>query len=112
MASATDYFVGDLIDFIDKEGMLSNTVFYIYPDHLLMGNKSRVLEDFEERSLYVITNSETVQSTYPLNQDIYQIDLPKLILDGAGVKHNAKFLTDFIIEADKNAFLRQNDKNL
>ncbi|NHF59087.1 sulfatase-like hydrolase/transferase [Flavobacteriaceae bacterium TP-CH-4] len=112
MVSATDYFVGDLIDFMDKEGMLSNTVFYIYPDHLLMGNKSRVLEDFEERSLYVITNSEAVRSTYRLNQDIYQIDLPKLILDGAGVKHNAKFLTDFIIEPDKNAFLRQNDKNL
>ncbi len=40
MVSATDYLVGDMIRFLSDQGMLSNTVFFVYPDHLLMGNKS------------------------------------------------------------------------
>ncbi len=112
MVSATDHYIGDLIQFLKKEDMLSNTVFFIYPDHLLMGNKSPVIADFEERSLYLITNADNTRSNFPLNRDIYQIDLPKIILDGAEISHNAKFLTDFIANGDKNAFLNQNDKNL
>lgn len=112
MASATDYFVGDLIDFLDKEEMLANTVFYIYPDHLLMGTKSRVVEDFDKRSLYLLTNADPVEIGYSTERDITQIDLPKIILNGAGIKTNAKFLTDFIPNKDKNAFLSANAKNL
>ncbi len=112
MASATDYNVADLIEFLNKEELLSNTVFYIYPDHLLMGNKSRVVEDFDERSLYLLTNATPSQTGYPIQEDIYQIDLPKIILAGAEIKHNAAFLTDYVTEKDKNAFLRKNDENL
>lgn len=112
MVAATDYFVGDLIDFLKKEDLLSNTVFYIYPDHLLMGTQSRVLEDFDERALYVLTNADPEETQYPLDKEINQIDLAKLILNGAGIQHNAKFLTDFIKGEDKNAFLRKNNKNL
>ena len=112
MASATDLLIGDLITFLDKEGMLSNTVFYIYPDHLLMGNKSRVLEDFDERSLYLLTNATPNSLSYPSNEAIFQIDIPKIILEGAGIVHNAKFLTDFIPDKDKNVYLAKNDKNL
>lgn len=112
MVSATDYFVGDLINFLKTEGMLANTVFFIYPDHLLMGKTSHVLEDFEERSLYLITNADRDAITYPDSEDIYQIDIPKIILEGAEIQNNAAFLTDFIKEKDKNAFLRKNDKAL
>ena len=112
MASATDYFVGDLIAFLKKEKMFENTVFYIYPDHLLMGKKSRVIKDFDERSLYLLTNAKLEKMGANPNTSIYQIDIPKLILDGAEVNHNAQFLTDFIPEKDKNAFLRQNAKSL
>jgi len=112
MAAATDSLVGDLIHFLETEEMMANTVFYIYPDHLLMGNKSRVIEDFDERSLYLLTNANTDNIDKAINEDIYQVDLPKLFLNGADVQHNAQFLTDFIPLEDKNAFLRANDKNL
>jgi len=112
MVSATDYFVGDLIDFLEKENLLSNTVFYIYPDHLLMGKSSRVVEDFEERSLYLLTNADPGKLGKSGRSPISQIDVPKLILEGAEVKNNAKFLTDFISEEDKNDFLRKNAKSL
>ena len=112
MASATDFFVGKLIEFLEKEEMLSNTVFYIYPDHLLMGNKSSVLGDFGERSLYLLTNADSEAIGYPESDAIFQIDIPKIILDGAGIQHNAKFLTDYIQDSDKNAFLAKNDKHI
>ncbi len=112
MASATDYLIGDLMEFLENEQMLSNTVFFIYPDHLLMGNKSRVLEDFDERSLYLLTNADINKIDYPVSEEIYQIDIPKIILEGAEIKHNVKFLTDFIKDKNKNTFLRKNDKNL
>lgn len=110
MASATDYLVGNLMAFLKEEGMLENTVFYIYPDHLLMGNKSRVLEDFDERSLYLLTNASRNTISYPINENIYQIDLPKIILEGAQVVHNVKFLTDFIQDEEKDKFVIKNDK--
>ena len=112
MASATDYFIGDLMAFLEKEDMLTDTVFYIYPDHLLMGSKSQVIEDFDERSLYLITNAKSIKKEYSTNQQIAQIDLPKIILKGADINTNAKFLTDYIPKKDKNAFLKENKKNL
>lgn len=111
MVSATDYFVGDLIDFLETENLLANTVFYIYPDHLLMGKSSRVVEDFDERSLYLLTNADLGKSKSGQGT-ISQIDVPKLILEGAEVKNNVKFLTDFILGEGKNAFLRKNAKSL
>jgi glycerophosphoryl diester phosphodiesterase len=112
MALATDYLIGDLIDFLRKEGLLSNTVFFIYPDHLLMGKKSSVIDDFDERSLFVLTNASLNAAEFPKNKKINQIDIPKLILEGAKVDHNSKFLTDFVSGVDKNAFLRKNAKSL
>jgi len=112
MVSATDYFVGDLIDFLEQEGMLASTIFYIYPDHLLMGTKSRVVNDFDERSLYLLTNADPADIGYPTDKKITQIDIPKIILKGAGIETNVKFLTDFIADTDKNTFLSENAKNL
>lgn len=110
MALATDHFVGDLISFLKKEKMLNTTRFFIYPDHLLMGNNSRVINDFNERSLYFLTNAPKeileIKST-----TVNQIDIPKLILNGANIKHNTPFLTDFIL-GDKNTFLKKNTKNI
>jgi len=112
MVSATDYFVGDLIDFLKGEKMFENTVFYIYPDHLLMGKNSRVVEDFDERSLYLLTNAESEKLGINPEEHVYQIDIPKLVLKGAEIEHNVQFLTDFISQKDKNAFLRKNAKSL
>ena len=112
MVSATDYHVGDLMDFLDKEGMMDNTIFFIYPDHLLMGNTAPVMENFDKRQLYVLTNANASKLNYSEGETVNQIDLPKIILNGAEIEHNAKFLTDFIPQEDKNAFLRSNDQNL
>ncbi len=112
MVSATDYHVGDLMDFLDKEGMMDNTIFFIYPDHHLMGNSAPVMESFDERKLYLLTNANTSNLNYPQGEPINQIDLPKIILNGAEIQHNAKFLTDFIPRENKNTFLRKNDQNL
>ncbi|MCO6548302.1 MAG: hypothetical protein J6583_11075, partial [Gilliamella sp.] len=48
------------------------------------------------------------------DQTIYQIDLPRLILNGAQVKTNAKFLTDYLTEPnfDKKQFIEQNKSNI
>lgn len=110
MASATDFFVGDLIRFLENEGFLSNTVFYIYPDHLLMGDNATVIQDFDERGLFFLTNAKISNSD--MESEFYQIDIPKLILEGAKVDHNAKFLTDFITTKDKIAFLNKNKTKL
>ncbi len=112
MASATDYLVGDLIAFLEKEGMLSNTVFYIFPDHLLMGNTSSVISDFDERSLFLLTNADPKTISTPEDKPITQIDLAKTVLEGAQVQHNAKFLTDFIPETNKNAFLNKHNADI
>lgn len=113
MAAALDHHIGDFINFIKDEDLLSNTVFYIVPDHLLMSTTARVLSDFkEERSLYLITNTDCNNLSYNKSESIYQIDLPKIILEGAEIKHNAKFLTDFILQEDKNKYIEDNKENI
>lgn len=112
MVSATDYFIGQLVDFLREEEMLANTVFFIYPDHLLMGTNARALEDIDERSLYLITNADPDRLPFSPSEVIYQIDIPKLILAGAEIKHNATFLTDYIPKKNKIEFLRANDRQL
>ena len=106
MVAATDLHVKKLVDFLQEEGLLENTALYIIPDHLLMGTSSRVINDFDlPRDLFVLTNTEA-QSFDPANS-IYQIDVPKLILEGAGVEHNMVFLADKI-KGDKGEFISSN----
>ncbi|MFH6603064.1 sulfatase-like hydrolase/transferase [Maribacter algicola] len=112
MVSATDYFVGDLMAFLSKERMLDNTVFYIFPDHLLMSTTTQVFDQMQERSLFLLTNADSDDITYDIKKPITQIDVSKIILEGARVEHNAKFLTDFIADPDKNAFLSRNNTHI
>lgn len=102
MISAVDHMVGDLVEFLKEEEFLSNTVIYIFPDHLKMGNTYKLREQ-GERSLYLITNAgkEELKKT----DNLYQLDLPDLILNGAKIEHNAKFLSRYINESDKNQFI-------
>ena len=103
MVASVDLHVKKLVDFLKAENMLENTALYIIPDHLLMGNSSRVFSDFESpRDLFVITNSEA--PSFDPSNSIYQIDVPKLILEGAGVENNMVFLADKI-PLDKGKFI-------
>lgn len=100
--ASLDYLIGDFIAFLEKEGVLSNTTIYLFPDHLKMGNPS-IFKDTGERSLYCITNSQNKE--YGTN--LYQIDLPKIILEGANITHNIEFLTDYI-SGNKNEYIIEN----
>lgn len=109
MIAAVDREIGQLIDFLESESMMDNTALYIMSDHLLMGTASRILNDIGhlERNLFLLTNTQT--PSYPKNELLYQIDVAKLILEGANVDHNLVFLTDKIA-ADKEAFIVENKK--
>lgn len=106
MIAAVDLMVGDFIEFLEKEGVLENTIVYIYPDHIKMGDPS-IFEGTGARGLYVITNASYENLDIDTSQSIYQIDLPNIILSGASVNHNATFLTDNI-KGDKIKFINEN----
>jgi glycerophosphoryl diester phosphodiesterase len=113
MVAAVDYLIGDFIDFLKSEGTFSNTAIFILPDHLLMGTTAPVLRNFsKDRRLYLITNIKEELLSFKTKDSLYQIDLPKIILEGAQVKHNAKFLTDFIKNENKSHYIVKNKKNL
>ncbi len=113
MTSAVDYYIGDLIKFLENEKLMENTVIYIFPDHMLMKKMSNVIRKFpNKRGLYVITNADIDKATKNLYEPITQIDLPRIILNGAGVETNATFLTDYIKDGNKDKFLQKNKKNL
>ena len=104
--ASLDYLIGDLITFLEKEGILENTTVYLFPDHLKMGDPT-IMEDIGERSLYCITNSQS--KNYDTN--LYQVDLPKIILEGANIIHNLKFLSDYVT-GDKDKYIRGNGRAL
>lgn len=118
MTLALDKHIGTLVDFLEAEGQMEETAIFILPDHLMMGNEARVLKEFpDDRSLFMITNSEI--SSYDAEQDIYQMDVAKMILEGAGVEHNINFLSDEVkeeklafIEKNKQRFIQLNEASL
>lgn len=105
----TDFLVGDFIRFLTQNNLLENTIVYILPDHLFMGNLS-FLKTASERGLWFLTNAR--QEDLHINPtNFYQIDLPSNILSGAAIEHNAKFIGDYIKE-DKDDFISKNNKLL
>ncbi|MBT8190813.1 MAG: sulfatase-like hydrolase/transferase, partial [Bacteroidia bacterium] len=108
MAAALDMHIGKLVDRLKEEGRLDNTSIYIIPDHLLYYLGCRVLNDFREpRGLFVITNSNP--NSFDPGTTILQMDIPGLLLEGAGVDHNLTFLSDHI-NGDKVEYLKDNRK--
>lgn len=110
MVSAVDYLLGDFIDFLKEKNILDNTVVYIYPDHLKMGMTSK-LKEVGNRGLFFLTNAEK-ECFSGINTDaLYQVDLPRLFIDGAGIKTNVRFLTDYV-SGDIEHFINQNMHHL
>jgi hypothetical protein len=58
-----------------------------------------------------MTTAPQNKLSYSTKEDIFQIDIPKIILDGAEVKHNGKFLTDFLTKS-KLEFITENKTKL
>ena len=114
MVAGVDYLLGDFVRFLSEKGMLEDTRFYIFPDHLIMGTKPAILEDMQTlRELYVITNAARADLSYDPDKPVGQLDLPKLILEGAQVSHNARFLCDFIPDGtDYTTYVNQHKKQI
>ena len=108
--SAVDYLVGDLLAFLKEKGLLEDTAIYIFPDHLFMGNVGGVYEKLmtSPRSLYLMTNVDKSKFSYKTTDTIYQIDLPRMIIDGAEIESNAKFLVDYLSVDDMISYIRKN----
>jgi glycerophosphoryl diester phosphodiesterase len=106
MVSALDYSLGQFIDYLEQNGLLENTIVYIFPDHLKMGNPS-IFNETGERELYLITNASQESLDVERTKTINQIDLPKIILSGAEVEHNAHFLSEYLSD-NKNKFIEEN----
>jgi len=102
--------INDFITYLKENNAYENTVIYIFPDHLKMGD-NRMFENTGDRGLYLITNAKEQNLSYKNREEIYQIDLPKVILEGAEITHNVKFLTDYII-GNKDNFIKSNIKNI
>lgn len=113
MASAIDYYVSDLMKFLKKENLIDNTVIYIFPDHQLMGTESDVINRFPvNRGLFLLTNVKQNTLSYDIRKSILQIDIPKIILEGAEIKHNVKFFTDLIPQEDKLGYIAQHKQEI
>lgn len=98
-AAALDDVLDDFLVYLEEEDLYKDTVVYIMGDHPLMGINSVTSKlSKEERNLFLLTNSEPTQSYPSAEEELYFYDIPKVILEGMKVKHNAKFLVDVIDE--------------
>jgi len=86
-----------------NNNILENTTVYLFPDHLKMGDPT-LLDGTGGRGLYIISNEK---NKYLHNDSLYQIDLPELILHGAKIKHNLKFLNNYIV-GNKGEYIKNN----
>jgi len=110
MVSAVDYMIGDFISFLENYGVLDSTNIFILPDHLLMTNPD-IFKDTGDRGLFILTNSYLSNKVQSNNGKTYQIDLPGILLDGAEIKHNARFFTEYI-NGNKNNFINDNKEQI
>jgi len=112
--ASIDYLIGDFIKFLEEKNLLKNSAVFIFPDHTLMGHGSKVHEILNktERGIYLITNIKKDNFSKKTEQTLYQIDIPKLIIEGSKIKTNAKFLTDFITNKDIKKYILNNREKI
>ena len=103
MVSVIDYLIGSFIEHLKELDLLANTSIYIFPDHLKMGDPT-IFDKTGERKLYLLSNSKIANQQ---KRNYYQIDLPRMILEGAEVEHNMHFLSDYI-NIPINSYILQN----
>ena len=112
--AAADYLIHDFIEYLKSKNLLQNTAIFIFPDHLLMGRSGDVHKKLamQYRKLYLLTNIESHQFNKKTADTIYQVDVPRLIIDGAGIKTNAKFLFDLIDTNNTIKFIEYNNAKI
>lgn len=115
-AALLDYEIKNFIDFIKNEPNYENTVVFIMPDHTIMGNEQTtpVVKNLNKktRNLWLLSNAKNINLE---NKEITFYDMPKLILNGAQVQNNAKFINELIPNfdpTDKKTLQKLQDLNL
>lgn len=105
-----DYLINDFLDYLQEKNLLDDTAVFIFPDHLLMGSSGRIHQKLNQnqRQLYLLTNVKEDKLPEKTDETIYQIDLPKLIVGGAEIQTNARFLADFITSDNIVEYLSDN----
>ena len=97
---STDYLIGDFINFLKKQPNYKNLAIYILPDHKVMGNEinTPITKKLNKkpRGLFLLTNQKNIPEYGNTNQRLYFYDIPKIILNGTGIRTNAKFMKDLI----------------
>ncbi len=105
---STDYLVNDFIEFISSQNLLENTTLIITQDHLLPNNigSRETLNKINDndRFLYIISNKKLKNK----RNSIFQIELPKIILDTAKVNHNYEFFYEKKTYENLNKFSEDN----
>ncbi len=105
-AAATDYLVDDFIQYLKSKKLLDKTVIYIFPDHQSwQWGANYYPKDYKKNQLYLLSNANNKELNIPTKRKIYQLDLPRLIINGANIKTNAKFLVDFLTVEDVNKYI-------
>jgi phosphoglycerol transferase len=112
--AATDYLIERLINYLQKNDLIDSTSVYIFPDHCLIGGRKEVEDKLSEqkRELYLITNVSESKLHRRKSEVIHQIDLPRIIIDGAEIKTNAKFLVDYLDINEIEGFIENNQSML
>lgn len=112
--ASVDYNLGLFITYLKQNNLLDNSVIYIFPDHQMMGYGTEIISKLSQspRKLYLMTNADEQTLKKSLDETLYQIDLPRIIIDGAGINTNAKFLTDYLKNSEKEQFIDQNKSNI
>lgn len=88
--------MGDFIAYLKKKNLLENTIFYIYPDHQMMGNGDHIAKLASlGRGLYLLTNAKVGDAINVGQASLKQYSIPRMILNGAEIKSNVKFPADF-----------------
>lgn len=96
----TDYLIGNFIEFLKQQPNYKDLAIYILPDHRVMGNETGTpitkKLNKKPRDLFLLTNQKNIPKYEDNNKKLYFYDIPKIILNGANIKTNAKFLKDLI----------------
>lgn len=113
MTYAVDHFIGELYTTLQKNGLLESTEIFIYPDHEFMGDPVKLIPEFpNERGLFLLTTANEQTLKHNTDTQISQLHIPRLIINGSGIKTNATFLVDYYKEADINDFTERNINNI
>lgn len=105
-----DKLVGEFISYLKDNRLLSNSAIFIFPDHKLISEPSKVTKELSKRnrSLFLISNVLSDFSKQEAAKNLKQIQIPALIIKGANIQTNGKFLSDLIDLRNNNHFIEAN----